>query len=118
MFFRGFVATTFSLPIDGASDCPLSFSLSAPLVPLALPLSLSLSLASQLMPHWSVWPLAVVGTVAFSLWIATCCFGEEKLRALLGRRAAEASAADSVALPGRVGADRPTSDLLTDLERS
>ena len=118
MFFRGFVATTFSLPIDGASDCPLSFSLSAPLVPLALPLSLSLSLASQLMPHWSVWPLAVVGTVAFSLWIATCCFGEEKLRALLGRRAAEASAADSVALPGRVGADRPTSDLLADLERS
>ena len=118
MFFRGFVATTFSSPIDGASDCPLSFSLSAPLVPLALPLSLSLSLASQLMPHWSVWPLAVVGTVAFSLWIATCCFGEEKLRALLGRRAAEASAADSVALPGRVGADRPTSDLLADLERS
>ena len=70
------------------------------------------------MPHWSVWPLAFVGTVAFSLWIATCCFGEEKLRALLGRRAAETAAADNVALPGRVGADRPTSDLLADLERS
>ena len=71
------------------------------------------------MPHWSVWPLAVVGTAAFSLWIATCCFGEEKIRSLIGgRRAAEASEADSVALPGRVGADRPTSDLLADLERS
>ena len=69
------------------------------------------------MAHWSVWPLAIVGTVAFSLWIATCCFGEEKLRALLGRRAAETAAADSAALPGR-GADRPTSDLLADLERS
>jgi hypothetical protein len=69
------------------------------------------------MTHWSVWPLAFVGTIAFSLWIATCCFGEEKLRALLGRRAAERAAADSAALPGR-GADRPTGDLLADLERS
>lgn len=80
-------------------------------------LAFSPSLLYLWMPHWSVVPLAIVGTVAFSIWFATCCFGEERLRSLLGRRAADAAAADVEALPGR-GADRPTADLLNDLERS
>jgi len=109
--------TFFSFPISIHISSRLHPSLPCSTLSFLPSSSLLLLPPHQRMAHWSVLPLAIVGTVAFSLWIATCCFGEEKLRALLGRRSAETAAADNLALPGR-GADRPTSDLLADLERS
>ena len=59
--------------------------------------------------HWAVWPLLLVGAVALTFWVISCCWGDDALARWFG--AAPPAAADGDAVPG-APADRPTSELL------
>ena len=70
------------------------------------------------MPHWAVWPLALVGAIALTIWVITCCWGDDALARWTGADRA-ANPDDPASLPGGARPpDRPTAELLDALATS
>jgi len=65
--------------------------------------------------HRAGWPLARGGAVAAAFWLVSCCWGDDALARWFGF--APSPSAEGRAPPG-AAPDRPTADLLANLERA
>lgn len=73
---------------------------------------------NSLLMHWAVLPLALVGAVALSFWVISCCWGDDALARWFGA-ARPADDTDPASLPGGARPpDRPTAELLDALATS
>lgn len=66
--------------------------------------------------HWAILPLVLVGVVALSFWVVSCCWGDDALARWFGAAPPDADAA--AVAGGARPPDRPTAELLDALATS